>query len=372
MKPVSKILSQSFIKQFYKENAGTFIFIFTMMFFIVAKVDGAALYEYHYSLVSGILKSYIFLLLVFFIWFIYVRKFVMFVSGVMQNPQYSFLGIYNQLSRARRLRLFFMVEVRLLLPVLLYSVFIVFVGCKQHLYTPVIISVVYLFLLIILATAWHVYSLDNSYKHVSFSLRKITRKLSLPSNYITAIIRFVFSHQPILFTGIKVFTCGMLYLISRNNTPEDIDITMPFLFYNFGLLANGVLIFRIRTFEEMYLGFYKSLPVPLIKRLLQYALLFFILFIPEFVTAITLTPEHLSLQYAIDFMLYGYSLLLLMNTITFLYDFKMKDYLKVLLAIFAVEYIFIVTVGFLFLYLLFFVLSVAVFLKQYYKFKRIV
>jgi hypothetical protein len=264
-----------------------------------------------------------------------------------------------------------MVEVRLLLPVLLYSIFIVFVGCRQHLYAPVIISIVYLLLLMIVATAWHVYSLDNSYKHVSFSLRKITRKLSLPSHYIITIIRFVFSRQLIIFAGIKIFTCGMLYLIARNDTPENIDITMPFLFYNFGLLANGVLIFRIRTFEEMYLSFYRSLPVPLIKRLLQYALIFFILFIPEVVTAVKLTPDHLSFTNAVNFMLCGYSLLLLMNTITFLYDFKMKDYLKVLLAIFAVEYIFIVTVGFLFLYLLFFALGIIIFLKWYYKFERI-
>ncbi len=52
-----KILFKSFVKTFYKENAGAFVFVFTMLFCIVSKVDGAGLYEYHYSLVTGDVKE---------------------------------------------------------------------------------------------------------------------------------------------------------------------------------------------------------------------------------------------------------------------------------------------------------------------------
>ena len=57
MSQPGKILFKSFIRPFYKENAGVFIFVFMMMFFIVNKVDGAGLFEYHYSLILATLTS---------------------------------------------------------------------------------------------------------------------------------------------------------------------------------------------------------------------------------------------------------------------------------------------------------------------------
>src|SRR5215813_8602617 len=105
-----KILFRSFVRPFYKENAGVFLFIFIMMFYIVGENDGAGLVEYHYSLIMGMLTTREMLLLVFFIWLLYARKFTAFVSGVLKNPQYSFLHIYNRLNKTERFRLFFFVE----------------------------------------------------------------------------------------------------------------------------------------------------------------------------------------------------------------------------------------------------------------------
>lgn len=164
----AKILFQSFVKPFYKENAGTFVFIFTIMFCIVSKVDGAGLYEYHYSLVTGMLKSNIFLLLVFFTWFLYVRKFVVFVSNVMLSPHYSFLQLYNQVSKPVKLWLFFIVETWLLLPVLLYALFVCFVGFDRHLYLPVFLVIAYLLLLCAVSAQWHVYLLANTHENNIF------------------------------------------------------------------------------------------------------------------------------------------------------------------------------------------------------------
>jgi hypothetical protein len=100
MKPASKIFFRSFVQPFYRENIGLFVFVFSMMFFIVSKVDGAGLYEYHYSLVTGMLNNNILLSCVLFLWLIYVRKYVLFVSGTISNPQYTFLHIYNQLPKS--------------------------------------------------------------------------------------------------------------------------------------------------------------------------------------------------------------------------------------------------------------------------------
>jgi hypothetical protein len=372
MKPASKILFQSFVVPFYKENAATFVFIFTIMFFIVGDVDGAGIYEYHYSLVTGMLKSNIFLLLVFVLWFIYVRKFVLFASAVILNPQYSFLYVYNQLDRPKRLRLFFAIENWLLLPVSLYMLFIVFVGYKQQLYVPLTIAAIYLFILILLATTWHVYLLSDPQKVSLVLSKRIVGKLSPLSSYPGMLIRFIFTRQPVLFSGIKLFTCVVFYITARNNDATDNDITMAFLFYNFGLLANGVLLLRIRTFEETYLSFYRSLPVLRIKRLIQCVCVVFVLLIPELITTLALVPAHINLQLAVSFMACGFSVVLLMHSITYIHDFKMKDYIRILLLIFCMEYVFLITAGMLVLSILFLLLSCLIFLKRYYTFERIV
>lgn len=366
----AKILFQSFVKPFYKENAGAFVFVFTMMFFIVSKVDGAGLYEYHYSLVTGMFKSNIFLLLVFFVWFLYVRKYVAFVSDVMLNPHYVFLQEYNKLSKSRRFRLFLIIEIWLLIPVLLYTLFISFVGFSQHLYLPVLLVIGYLLLLCIIAAALHVYLLDDKDKRTIFSLQKVTRKFSLPPFYYFTLVRFVTYKQKMIWTAVKIFTCGVLYLIALNNTVDDYDESMVFLFFNFGMLAHAILIYRIREFEETYVSFYRGLPVSLIKRFLQYSLIYFIFLIPEFVTVTVLVPVHLHYADAINFMLCSLSLLLLMNSLTFLEDFKMKEYIKILLSVFCMQCIFLMTVGFVFLYLFLFTAAIAIFITSYYKFER--
>ncbi len=365
-----KILFQSFVKSFYKENAGAFVFVFTIMFCIVSKVDGAGLYEYHYSLATAMLKSTFMLFLVLFIWFLYVRKCFAFVSGVIANPHYSFLQVYNQLSKMKRLQLFFIIEVLLLMPILLYVLFISFVGFKQGLYFPVLSAIIYLLLLCIITTALHVRQLDNLNKRFELPFLKIPAWLNLSSSYPFTLTRFVAINQINIWIGIKIFTCCILYLIARNNNAVDHDTSMAFLFYSFGILANGVLIFRIRAFEEIYLSFYRALPISLIKRFSQYAFLYFILLIPEFITILTLMPVHIQCKDALNFILCGFSLSLLMNSFTFLENFKMKEYVVLLLATFCIECILLMTVGFVFLYLTFFALSVTIFLKRYYKFEQ--
>jgi len=263
------------------------------------------------------------------------------------------------------------VQVWLLFPVLLYVWFILFVGLQQHLYIPLLIIIISLLTMLVSGALYHTYALNNPNRSPFLTIKKLPGK-SFSSAFPLVLIQYVLYKQWILFAGIKIFTCGVLYLTARNNNVADNDTTIAFMFYNFGLLANGVLIFRIRAFEQVYLNFYRSLPVPVTKGLLQYAATFFIFLIPEGVTAAMLMPHHLTLKDGIDFGLNGFSLLLLMNSITFLQDFKMKNYVKILLLLLCIEYIFLITAGITFLYLFFFILAAFIFIKRYYTFEQII
>lgn len=365
-----KILLRLFVKPFYRENAGAFLFAFIMLFYVVGQVDGFGLMEYHYMLIMAMLTSKVIFLLVFFLWFLYTRKYTGFVTKVLTNPHCSFIYIYNCLDKEKQFRLFFRIEVLLLMPVLLYSVFIIAIGVYHHLYLTVLLIIIYLLLLCILPALWHVHCLNSPHKRIAFPWQSLRGPARLPSFYPFVLIRFVVRKQKMSWLGVKVFTCGILYIIAKNNRLTPSDMGTVFLFFNFGIIGNGIILHRIREFEETQLRFYRGAPVSLLKRFLQYSLLYFILLIPEFVTAGILAPDYLPYNDAINFALCGYSLLLLMNTITFLQDFSMRDYLKIILLVFSMQYIFIVTELLNFLYLFFFILSLALFLLSYYKFER--
>jgi hypothetical protein len=353
-----KILFQSLVKSFYRENAGAILFFLTLLIFIVGDFHGAGVVAYHYSLITGLLGSPDFLLLVCFLWFVYARKCISFVSGILYKPEYAFLHIYNNFSKLKRFRLFLFVEFLLLLPVLLYAILIVVIGWQQHFYAAVTFVAGYLLVLCITAALRHVYILNNAE-------RKTVRPLLRASFYPVILLKSV---PKFLWLGIKLFTCIVLYGTAKNNTVTVYDPGTVFWLFNFGIIANGVLVYRIRTFEEKYLLFYRGAAVSLSKRLLEYSLVYFILLIPEFIILLKLTPVHLHYHDAINFALCSYGLLLFMNSITFLHPFSMKTYLKIVLLIAVVQFFFLIFAALTALYLIFFVLAIVIFMIGYYRF----
>jgi hypothetical protein len=212
--------------------------------------------------------------------------------------------------------------------------------------------------------------LNDPHKSIRLPWQKLKGWSKLPSSYPVILLRFVAHKQKMLWSGIKIYTCGILYLIARNNSLTNDDMSTVFLFFNFGIIGNGIILYSIREFEETSLKFYRGAPVPSGNRFLQYSFVYFIFLIPEFITAGLLAPVYLPYADAVNFTLCGYSLLLLINSITFLQDFSMREYLKIILLIFSVQYIFILSGEFTFLYIFFFVLSFVLFRIVYYKFER--
>jgi len=257
-----------------------------------------------------------------------------------------------------------------MLPVLLYTVFIYFIGCRQHRYAPLVYITLYLLLLCVAAAAWHVYLLHHLQQKKRLFWQEIKFFPKLSASYPMVLLRFVARKQTIIWAGIKLYTCGVLYMIARNNSVQDTDIVPAFLFFNFGILSNGILVYRIREFEERYLLFFRGAPVSLVKRFLQYALFYFVLLIPEFITAGMLVPAHLTYAVAIGFLLCGYSLLLLMNSITFIQNFSTKEFVKILILLFFVVCIFLPFFGLTVLYLFFLIVAIITFLRSYYQFEQ--
>ncbi|HVI44193.1 MAG TPA: hypothetical protein VM802_04970 [Chitinophaga sp.] len=364
-----KILFRLFIKPFYRENAGAFLFLTTILFLIVSPVHGAGLVEYHYSLMTGMLSNYYFLLVVFFVWILYARKCAAFVTALLYRPEYTFLRVYNSASSARRFRLFLLVDTTLLLPVIIYAVLVTITGWRQRLFPSTLLVPLYVVALCAGMAAYHLQQLSSLERDTTKPLLRGAWSQWLRSRYPVMLLRYVLTNQKMIWLGIKLFTCWMLYGAARNNTATVYDPGTVFWFFNFGIIANGIILNKTREFETVYFSFYRNVPVSLVTRLLQYALFCLLLLLPEMITIASLTPVHLHDSDALRYALCSYSLVLLMLSVTFLRRFSMKSYLQIILLITCIQFGCLLTGALLPLSLLMLVTAVCCFSAGYYRYE---
>lgn len=367
MKQPLWLLIRSLVLPFYKENTGVFFFVFVIMFGVVNMVDGAGIFEYHYSLAKGMLAHSLFLLPVLAVWALYLRKGVSFVTGLLQRPAYSFLHVLRSLSPAKQWLLWLGVTAALFFPVLLYLVWVVYVGVAQGLILNTAITLAATIAMCFAAAGRLVHRLCHL--HDSDVISKASWMHCIPLSYPAILLLQVAREQKLLWAGIKVYSCGVLYLVARNNNAEVYDISFPFLFFNFGVLVNGMVIYRIRELEETQLQFYRSLPVPLLRRWLEYTGLYAVLLLPELVTLTALTLLQLHIGDACRIAGAAYSTVLLMHSLTLLRAFTAGEYLKILAGLFGVQILLVIYSQWMGMSVLFMVAAVVMYYYGYYRYQ---
>lgn len=367
MKQPLWLLIKSLVLPFYKENTGVFFFVFVIMFGVVNMVDGAGIFEYHYSLAKGMLAHRLFLLPVLAAWALYLRKGVAFITGALQRPAYSFLYILRSLPLCKQWWLWLGVVAALFFPVLVYMVWVVYVGAGQGLIINTVITLGAAVAMCVAAAGRLVYYLSHLYNnHVA---GKVSWTHHITLSYPAILLLQVARTQKLLWAGIKIYSCGVLYLVARNNNAEVYDISFPFLFFNFGVLVNGMIIYRMRELEETELQFYRSLPVSLLRRWLGYAGLYAVLLLPELVTLAALTPLQLHVADACRIAGVAYSTVLLMHSLSFLRAFTPGEYLKVLAGLFGVQILLVIYSQWLGMSVLFMAAAGGTYYYGYYRYQ---
>jgi len=363
------ILVRSFVKPFYRQHAGFFTFLFLILFGAVGVVDGAGVFDFHYSLIRGMLKNPFVFLLVLFLWLLYAKKCEQFILNTVRKPEFSFLQMLSLLEFKDLYGMMLLVQVLVFLPIIGYAIMIGVAGIYLHAYLACGILLIYLIAICLLSAGWYFHQIQNP----SIATRKKTGKLqvrSVETAYWAIFIRYIGRNKKLLFTGTKIFSCGVLWGMLANQTGTDYELNMIILFFSIGILGHGLLIHQIRELEETRLTFYRTVPVSLSKRFYQYGIFYFILLLPEIFTMAVLTPNHLSYSNALLFIFFSYSLLLFLNSLLFIQFFPMKDYLKITLCLFLIIYCSVLTATFLWLCIFLFLSSLFVFRGCYYQYER--
>jgi hypothetical protein len=361
------ILIKSLVYPFYRQNAGLFAFGIFIMVAMVGRANGVGLLEYHLSLIQGLMTNLPFLLFVLVAWFLYALKCQQFITDTLSTQDHNFLFLLSLKKQAPVFRMLLIVQILLLFPVLIYAFIALWVAVVHH-WWPHITIIVFFFILLSLGGAMrYQFLVNHPEKKISFFLR--TPRLSL-KRYWILLFRYIWSSRKILLIAIKVSTCLILYGLLYDPGKEHSGLQMVILFYSFGLLGHGVLIYDVRHMEESRFAFYRGLPVKLFQRFLQFVVFYLLLLIPEITTILWLAPANISYGNALLFISFGLSTLLFLNSILFIQFFKKLDYLKIVTGLFLFIFIVVLTGVFPVFCIGLFLLSGYIFFRHFYRFEK--
>jgi hypothetical protein len=327
------VLWKTLIRQYYRQNAGFFLFFFLIFFGIV---EPSQQVTYHYAIVLGIIHTPAMLALVLFCWLLYAIKCVRWISGLQQSPDHDFLLVLPVLGRIRTFRLLLEIQIVLFLPVILYAMAVIAIAAMRGTWGVAVVVAAVILSTCLVSTTLYSYMLfyPGRLTPVTILVRKIKKKTS----YWQILFRGLMAQHKALLASIKLFSCGILYLLLKIQTPDEYDIRMPFLVFSVALLGHGAIIYGTRKMEEENLLFYRSMPLSLFERLQQYMILYLLVMIPEIITIAWLTPDHIRIKDALGFVLAGYSTLLLLNSCQFIVSLRRSDLIKLSVGIFGILY----------------------------------
>ena len=356
---MTSIYNKILIRCFYREQAGFFLFVFLLFFGIVQ--PSTQLY-FHYALIRGILAAPAFMGLVALAWLLYGLRVRRFIVSALEAPDALFLHKSNAGPPGRVARQCAGVSIVLFLPVIGYALAIGGVAITQHSTGKALGLVAFLVALITLTAAEMRHRLR--YPGVvavaaGSSIRRyglirgifVRSRPSRPAHrvrhrvpYWSILLRFLLAETKGILAATKIFSCSMLYLLLRIQTPDDYDLRMPFLTYSLALFGHGILLYRCRRLETVRLLFYRALPVPRIRRFGEYALFCFLLLLPEMLLLGRLTPHPLKPADSFVFIILGYGILLLLHGILNIWTLAVADYLKLCLIMLGLLYCLVLTI----------------------------
>jgi hypothetical protein len=327
------ILIKTFVRTFYRQQAGWFLFIFLFFFGLIAPSMQLA---YHYALIRGMLETPALMALVWLAWFVYTLQLVRFVEGILASPDHLFLQKLRLLSPPRVYALFLLVQVMLLLPVIGYAGIVAGVALYGGAGGASAAVLSYVILLLVLSTRRIAY-------RIAYPASIQTRRRSLGHHgrfipYWLIRLRFLSAAHRSLLAGIKLFGCAMLYMLLRDQNPSDHDIRMALLVFSLAIFGHGPLLYKCRWMDDIQFRCYRAMPVPLLRRFMYVAIFCGLLLLPEMLTLGWLTPYPIRLLDALSFFGSGYSLLLLLCCLLSTVNMSTGDFLKLCLVLFGILY----------------------------------
>jgi hypothetical protein len=325
--PLTHILNRIFVRGFYQAHAGLFLFFFLVM---VGAVEPGQLLGYHKTLMLAFISSPLMLLVVFAVWLLYTVKCWHYIIAQITSPTQHFL-FYSVSSFARKnqLQSWFIIQLSILLPVILYGLIAVGVGITYHLYLIPIIIVAYLVLLT--ATSAWLYTkvinrlVDNG--NAPLLLRWVS---GWKKPFFSLYIYQVLNRLKIPYTITKVLSWLIVTGVFQLFNDVSTDARVAGIAVLAIAVAHAVLVFEGQRFEQTYLSFARNYPYSYAQRYGYLLLTYLLLLLPESVWLFS----RFNLLLTIQLLLMALSMLMLLHTLIYYIGLNMDRYLQWVMGLF--------------------------------------
>jgi hypothetical protein len=369
--PLTRVLTKIFAKGFYRVHAGLLLFFFVTLLtygFFINVLNETHLTPperilYNLILVLTLLSSPIMVIVVFIAWFFYTLKSWDYVLGQMTIPANEFL-YYSSTAMPRRVqaRSWFVVQLLISVPMILYAAFSIVVGAVYHYYAVPVLIVLYIVLLSGVSAGVYVQVINRRIKSNKASwLSRMVRGWNKP--FFSLFLYAVMDKLKVAFVVTKLVSAlailGGFHILSdvREDTRAAGMVTLGFV------MAHALLLYQSYRFEHAALRFALNFPYRKIHVYASWGLTYVLLTLPEILWLFTRFDAGL----ASGLLLFSVSAGLLFRSLLYRTALDIKKF------IFAVFYFFILSFAAIILKLLWPLVIVTlasswiIFQKYYYK-----
>jgi len=289
MKNARHMLLKTLVQTFYARHAGLLLFVFYVFFGVV---NGSNLLHYHISLVRAILDSFMLLGIVVAVWILYAGKALVFVRSQLMKEEMNFLLLFENFSlRKKRTELVF-IQFLMMIPVLLYGVFMIGVALNDGKNVQALIVLYFLFMLL----AVPAYLTELFFNRTQRGFEWLYWRWRFIEKMEFVYVRYIFGDLNFGLAISKGLSLLLMFGLLTGFGIDNYDLRLPLLAMLVSAATHSMIVFNVQQFEVHDLEFVKQLPVSFFRRILPLIGTYFFMLLPEFIVIIQvyLLPGHLQ------------------------------------------------------------------------------
>mgnify|MGYP001096545436 CR=1 FL=1 len=366
--PLLNILLKGFAWKFYKENSGLLLFFFVSIISYCFFIKTAGVYRqeesvfYHLMLMMTFITSPLVMLMVFTLWLLYTIKSWQFVARQLKQNENRFLFYsMTSYSRAKQFKAWLMTQLAISLPLIGYWLFASVLGTIYHSWLIPLLTLLYIFLLALISASLYLFLVNRPERAGTSSiLIRLSRKHT--KHFSTLFIYRIFDQGKLLYILIKVLSLLAMTALFRL-FPDAADQQIAPLIILSVTTIHSFLIYQEQQFQESRLHLLRNLPLSRIKLFFSFALVYFLITLPETLWLFSKFPFLLSLMSCI----FGLSISFLFRSTVLLTGMNVFKYLLLIFCLFVSLFYLILLLRPEFLSLICLIISFSIYYFRFYK-----
>jgi len=325
--------------------------------------------SYHLALINGIIEVPVFMTIVMVIWFFYNLKCIFFCLRTVENDSSYLLFNFQAIDTWKQLLLLLACHFLLYFPIFAYVLLILNVAAQQGNTSAVISLLIFHSSMYIMAIYLHYRKLNFSFKEWALAgqLSRVTR-FSIRKNVYFYLFYYTIDSLKLGFLVLKVVSLLLLGVILVMNQNE-FQVRNFIIFFLLIILIHAIIVYNYVGFIEKKLSFIKNLPLSVWNYLNIYAITYCLILLPELIYIMINGQNLIPLNNILLFFGISVGQLLLYTAVLYASSFRMKTYVKIILAIYLSSSVLLLSEQ----YFLFFsfqsATAVLLFITQYYRFE---